>query len=86
MSNEYKKDLSAKHLITFESYTIDSNMHIDWIFYLILKKLPKPQKFIFKLFGPCNKFNWIKDENNKDNTWKNYKQIRHAPWIEKFKP
>ena len=30
--------------------------------YLILKKLPKPQKFTFKLFGPCNKFNGIKDE------------------------
>ena len=57
-----------ENLITFEFYTMDPNMHINWIIYLILRKLPKPQKFIFKLFGPCNKFNWIKDENNKDNT------------------
>ena len=81
-----KINSALQHLITFESYTMDSNMHINLMVYLILRKLPKPQKFIFELFGPCNKFNRIKDENNKDNTWKNYKQIRHAPWIEKFKP
>ena len=49
--------------------------------YLILRKLPKPQKFIFELFGPCNKFNSIKDENNKDTTWKTIRKSDMPPGL-----